>query len=211
MLSTVHNASPAEVAYRRDLRAALARELHDGPIRELNNSVVRLESFRTVSDSPDMQVAITVIEEHVRAALKSLRNVIGELRDEAPQEDLAVAIKSMIDGYRKSTPSDFTLVISPSWPELVPARIALHLMRIVQEAVQNAIRHGRPRHILLELQADPERLEVRVSDDGSGIGSGLPEGAGILGMRERATPLGGGLTVRHRHPGTEIHVQAPLR
>lgn len=210
-MPTAQDISPAEAGYRRDLRAALARELHDGPIRELNVCVVRLESFRMVSDSPDMQVAISATEEHVRAALTSIRNIIGELRDEAPQEDLAATIQSMIERYRKSSGADFTLVISPSWPELVPARVALHLMRIVQEAMQNAIRHGRPRHILVELQADREHLELSISDDGRGIGSGVPEGAGMLGMRERAALLGGGLIVRHRHPGTEIHVEAPLR
>ncbi len=210
-MSTAQDVSPAEAGYRRDLRTALARELHDGPIRELNVCVVRLESFRMISDSPNMQVAITTIEEHVRAALTSIRNIIGELRDEAPQEDLAATIQSMIERYRKTGRADFTLVISPSWPELVPARIALNLLRIVQEAVQNAIQHGRAQHILLELQADRERLDVSVSDDGRGIRSGTPEGAGMLGMRERAALIGGGLTLRQRHPGTEVHVEAPLR
>lgn len=208
---TSQELSPAEAGYRSDLRAALARELHDGPIQELNACVVRLESFRMVSDSPDMQVAITRVEEHVRAALRSLRHMIGELRDEAPQEDLAATVQSMVDRLRKSSHADFTVVISPSWPELVPARLALNLLRIVQEAVQNAIRHGRARHILLELQADHERLDMSVSDDGHGIRTGTPDGAGILGMRERAALIGGCLTLRHRRPGTEVHVEAPLR
>lgn len=210
-MPTAQDMSPVEAGYRRELRAALARELHDGPIRELNVCVVRLESFRMASDSPDMQVAITMIEDHVRGALKALRNISGELRDAAPGEDLAASIQSMIDEYRKTSRADLTLVISPSWPELVPARVALNLMRIVQEAMQNAIGHGRPRHILVELQADREHLELSISDDGRGIGSRIAEGAGMLGMRERAALLGGGLIVRHRHPGTEIHVEAPLR
>ena len=210
-VSMTHVPSRVDAVDRRELRASIARELHDGPIRELSACVVRLESFRSISDNPQMQVAISAIEEHARAALMSLRNLIRDLRDEAPQEDLPAAIQSMIDRYRKSSRAEFTVVISPDWPDLIPGPIALNLLRIVQEAVHNAVHHGRAHHVLVELNAHPDLFKVTVSDDGHGIAPGTPEGAGMLGMRERAALVGGRLAVRHRHPGTEVHVEAPLR
>lgn len=203
-------ADPITDEYKRDLRAAIARELHDGPIRELTGCVLRLEAYRSVSDSPEMQLAISAVEEHARAALMSLRRMIRDLRDEAPDEDLRAAIESMIERNRSSSRVEFTLVTSPAWPELIPGQVSLNLLRIVQEAVNNALRHGDAGHILVELATDDDHVVVTVSDDGSGIAPGTPPGTGIVGMRERAALLGGRLAMRGRRPGTEIRIEAPL-
>jgi two-component system sensor histidine kinase UhpB len=197
--------------YRRNLRASIARELHDGPIRELTACVLRLEGFRSASPNSEMQIAISAVEEHARAALMSLRRVIRDLRDESPEEELATAIRSMIDRYRASSDAEFTVVISPAWPDLIPGFVVLNLLRVVEEAVSNAIQHGRARRIVLELKAESNHLVASVSDDGHGIPAGTPPGTGMLGMRERAALLGGHLEVRHRHPGTEVRVEAPLQ
>ncbi len=196
--------------YRRDLRASIARELHDGPIRELTGCVVRLEAYRSVSENPEMQLAISAVEEHARAALMSLRRIIRDLRDEAPEEDLLTAVESMIERTRSSSSAEFTLVTSPDWPELIPGHVALNLLRVVQEAVHNALRHGDASHIVLELTAAENLVAVTVSDDGKGIPAHTPPGSGIRGMRERAALLGGRLVVRGRHPGTEVRIEAPL-
>jgi two-component system sensor histidine kinase UhpB len=209
-LSTTHVTSRVDADYRRDLRASIARELHDGPIRELTACIVRLENFRSVNDNPHMQMAISAIEEHARASLMSMRNLIRDLRDEAPHEDLPDAIQSMIERYRKSSAAEFTLVVSPEWPQLIPGPIALNLLRILQEAVHNAVLHGGAHHILLELSARPGRLKLTVSDDGKGIVPGTPEGSGMLGMRERVALIGGRLIVRHRRHGTAIDVEVPF-
>ena len=209
-LTTSEARGPADLQYRLRLRASIARDVHDGPIRELTVRVVRLEGFRAVSDNPDMQLAISAVEEHVRTALMSLRRLIRGLRGEPPEEDLASTIRSMIDRCRPSTDAEIALVASPEWRHLVPGPVALNLLGIVQESVNNAIRHGSAGHILVELKADPDHLEVSVADDGRGIATDFLRGTGTLGMRERAALLGGRLTVRRRHPGTAIHVAVPL-
>ena len=135
----------------------------------------------------------------------------SDIRGEAPEEELATAIHSMIDRYRASTDVEFTVVTSPAWPDLIPGFVELNLLRVVQEAVNNAVRHGRARRIVLEFEADSTHLVASVSDDGHGIPAGTPPGTGMLGMRERAALLGGRLEVRHRHPGTEVRVDAPLQ
>ncbi|HET9783177.1 MAG TPA: ATP-binding protein, partial [Candidatus Dormibacteraeota bacterium] len=199
-----------ELDYRRALRVALARELHDGPMQELNACVMRLENFRVASSNSAMQFAITAVEQHVRAALMSLRQITRELRDEPPEEDVGAAILELVSRYRGATEAEVRAVISPAWPSALPGPMALHLVRIVQEAVNNAVLHARATHILIELTAEPNRLMAVVSDDGCGIGPGMTEGTGIFGMRERATILGGRLTVRPRHPGTTVRVEVPI-
>jgi len=139
----------------------------------------------------------------------SMRNLIRDLRDEAPDEDLPDAIQALIERYRKTSAAEFRLVVSPDWPQRIPGPVALSLLRIVQEAVHNAVRHGAPHHVLLELRTRPGCLRVTVSDDGKGIFPGTPEGAGMIGMRERVALIGGRLEVRHRRHGTVIDVETP--
>jgi signal transduction histidine kinase len=203
-------ASSVEEGYRRELRAAIARELHDGAIQSLTACVLRLETFRGMSDNPAMQSAISEVEEDARMALVSLRHMIRDLRDEAPLEDLAATVRAMAARYQESTGAEVTVVVSPTWQELIPGEVALNLLRVVQEAITNAVRHGRARHVVLELKADDRFLVVSIADDGRGIPPEVPSGEGVLGMRERAALLGGRLVERHRHPGTEIRIEAPL-
>ena len=65
----------------RNLRRELARQLHDGPIQQLSACVLRLETFRFANTSDEMQAAITDVEQDVRAAVGSLRDIVSGLRD----------------------------------------------------------------------------------------------------------------------------------
>lgn len=199
-----------ETEYRQELRASIARDLHDGPIRELTASVLRLEEFRALSPNRQMQLAISAVEEHVRAALMSLRRTIRDLRDEAPREDLAPAIQSMLDRYAASSGVELSLVVSPAWPNALPDPINLNVLRIVQEAVSNAVLHAGCAHVLVELKAERDHLRAVVSDDGQGIDARAVEGGGLPGMRERAALIGGRLTVRGRQPGTRVQLDVTL-
>lgn len=202
--------TPSKEESPHELRAALARELHDGPMQELNACVMRLENSRVASGNPEMQRAISAVEQHVRAALMSLRRITRELRDEPLEEDVGSAVLELVSRYSGDTAAELRAVISPAWPRVLPAPMAFHLVRIVQEAINNAVLHARATHILIELTAEADRLVAVVSDDGCGIGVGVQEGTGIFGMRERATILGGRLTVRPRHPGTTVRVEIPI-
>jgi len=196
--------------YRRELRLELARELHDGPIQSLTESVMRLEGYRAAAPSGEMQAAISDIEEGVRIALLSLRRLIGDLRDEPQDDDFAKRMRAMAARYRASTGVEVVVVASPDWPGRLPAATAVNLFRIAQEAVTNAIRHGGARHLLVELGADNRALTLDVADDGSGMPEEAMPGSGLIGMRERAAMLGGRMLIRRRDPGTEVRIEVPL-
>ena len=92
-------------------------------------------------------------------------------------------------------------------------RRAKHVFRIVQEAVNNAVRHGKPTHIAISLEQVEGRLEVAVTDDGNGLKE-TPEGQpgiGLESMRQRAQLLGGDLSVQPRTDGgTVVRCWMPL-
>ena len=94
----------------------------------------------------------------------------------------------------------------PEWVELPDHPTATQLLRIAQEAVSNALRHGRPRHIGLTLLPEPNGLRLRIEDDGIGIQSGPDQGDG-LGLRImqfRAGVIGGVLQISPSHGGGTV-------
>ena len=204
------HAGPVEPQTAGALRAAVARELHDGAIRDLTYSVVRLEAFRAASDNPGMQAAISEIEDHARTALASLRRIIGDLRDQPLEEDLVASVRRMVESYAPPVSRRITLLASPTFPDLIPGHIAVNLARTIQEALSNAVQHSSAENILIELRADRGKLVIEVSDDGCGISGNSPKGSGMIGMRERVALLGGRLTFRHRSPGTAVHIEVPV-
>jgi signal transduction histidine kinase len=106
------------------------------------------------------------------------------------------------------------LWISRSWPATLPPETCIHVLRIVQEATNNANKHGGATKIHVGLRVAPDgALMVSVSDDGRGMVSPdyqKPLGIGIVGMHERASLMGGELTIRSRNlRGTTVIARLP--
>lgn len=89
---------------------------------------------------------------------------------------------------------------------------AMHLYRIAQEAVSNAIRHGHARHVAIELAVRRGMVVLRVVDDGAGfaVGAAAMTGLGLMTMEVRARTLGGRLEIQpRRNGGTEVRCTVP--
>jgi len=99
-------------------------------------------------------------------------------------------------------------------PDRLPHDLTLCLFRIVQEALQNAVRHGSARKVSLDLEGGPKGLTLAIVDDGVGFDADAvaAKGLGLISMRERLEPLGGTLEI-HSRPGTgtrlNVFVPAP--
>jgi PAS domain S-box-containing protein len=89
---------------------------------------------------------------------------------------------------------------------------SIHLYRICQEAISNAVRHGRPRRVVVDLSTVGDRLILTVADDGRGIPEPLPQhGLGLYTMSYRAQMMGGSVTVERRMPqGTVVTCSMPI-
>jgi len=90
--------------------------------------------------------------------------------------------------------------------------VATHLFRLAQEAVSNAIKHGKARRISIHLKADPGRIYLAVTDNGKGFPAKMPKtkGMGLRIMQSRTGMIGGTLTIeRNAGGGTSIICSAP--
>jgi signal transduction histidine kinase len=84
------------------------------------------------------------------------------------------------------------------------------LLRIVREAVTNAVRHGEAKHVSVSF-TNGDGLLLRVEDDGSGFDPTVANGGGfgLVTMRERACALGGQLALASSESGTVVEVSIP--
>jgi signal transduction histidine kinase len=102
-------------------------------------------------------------------------------------------------------------------PVPLPQDAKDQVLRIAQEAITNAVRHGQPANAVVFLSYEPGAVRLRVRDDGIGfeVANGPSQNGGrfgLLGMRERAERLGGQLTVRSQvGEGTEVELVVPIR
>ena len=196
---------------RREERARLQRDLHDGLGPVLGGITLRAEAAHNLVSSgadPDRVVEqLESIGTDAEGAVAEIRRLIDELRPTALgeaglAEAVEVAVASLADGLVRRVALDL--------PDALGSRTEVAAYRIVVEAVRNVVRHAEAHTVTVEGRVEREELVLSVGDDGRGLGE-APPGVGIRAMTDRATELGGSLTVRdHEAGGTEVIARLPL-
>jgi signal transduction histidine kinase len=197
----------ARAAAQRDLalgaseaeRARLAADLHDGPLQDL---LLLARSLEARNDPGGARLARDVADE--------LREMSGDLRLPV-LDDLGAgpALDWLAARVRRMTGLD----VATEWEAdgRPPGQVELAAFRIAQEAVSNAIRHGRPPvRVRCRSTADSLRLAVEDAGDGRGVDvlalhtAPEPTRRGMLGMAQRADQIGATLDVRRGEGGGTI-------
>ena len=140
-----------------------------------------------------------------------VRDILGRLRPtEIVELGLSAAIGELVDFWRSRRPGiGFELQLAPD-AEL-PHALRETLYRVVQEGLNNAVRHGRPHHVKLEISAPRAGwITATVADDGAYAGTPGPAGFGLIGMRERVARLRGHLVIDPGAPGRGWTITARL-
>ncbi len=199
----------------REEQARIARELHDVIAHSVSVIVVQAGAADHVFDArPDeARAALRSIELAARDAQRELNRLLTAVRPDAhddpthPQPGLA-RLDELAVPLRAAGLSVDVRREGPVRP--LPAGVDLSAYRIVQEALTNTLRHARGTRAEVTLRYSAELLELDVLDNGRGSAAvdGTP-GYGILGMRERATMLGGTLEAGPV-PGGGFRVSASL-
>jgi signal transduction histidine kinase len=197
---TAYQRELAELAVHRE-RRRIARELHDGIAQEL--AFIRTQAVRLRPGVDDPAARIMLAAER---ALDESRHAIATLaRPVDASLDASVSQAAEEVAARESIRLELELAPGLHAPDAVHDA----LMRIVREAVSNAIRHGKARSVLVRLTRT-DGLRLCVEDDGVGLGAGPGPGFGLTSMRERAHALGGTVEVSHRRPrGVLVEVRLP--
>ncbi len=201
-------------------RTDLARDLHDevGPFlfavhldaASIEQAVVSGRSADVLDRAHAIREAVGHMQRHVRAMLHRLRSV-------SPVEGgLAPALDNLVAFWRARQPTiRYSIDVSVDEDGIDDPTLAA-IYRLVQEGLNNAVRHGRPERIEIAVQPmESGEIVVRVADDGTGLAEFGPPGSGFVGlgfrgMRERVEGLGGSLRLGPGEDGKGTVVTARL-
>lgn len=222
LTSDLQHSREAIISSREEERRRLRRDIHDGlgvqlAALSMQTGVIR----RQVRDNPDgADAALIEMRQEIRVAMDDVRRLVHGLRPPALDElGLAGAIRARLDRIRLAddgetgSPSRVEVEILPPTLPNLPAAVEVAVLRIVDEAVTNVLRHAGARHIAVRLVVEDQALILWVEDDGVGMartGSPIVPGVGLRSMRERAYELGGTLEIGPREGGgTSVVARLP--
>ena len=197
-------------------RNRIARELHDTLEQDLAGITMQLDlASDCFREAPRVaQQALETARSMSRHSMVEARRSVWDLRCHLLENgDLISAIRHEVAALesRDHVKIDFQVTGTPT---RLSGPVEMNLLRIAQEAVANAIKHGRARQIHVNLQYDPKRVCLSVADDGEGFSEKATPQAGhfgLLDMRERAQSLGSRLVLDTAPgQGTRIAVEAPV-
>jgi ligand-binding sensor domain-containing protein len=199
-------------------RTRIAREIHDNLAQEMSGISVQLEVVaRTMP--PEAEAARTHLDRartQVRHGIAEARRYVWDLRSPALENnDLPTALSETARRLTNETAIQTQVEVNGTFRPL-PRLVEDNLLRIGQEALNNAVKHAQAQRIFVNLVFDARRVQLSVRDDGRGFdnqaaSNGQAGHFGLIGMRERAERIGGTLSIQSTEgSGTEVVADVPI-
>jgi signal transduction histidine kinase len=186
-------------------RRLIGHDLHDSLCQHLTATALAGQvlgeklAASALPEATDASRVVELVEEGITLA-RNLARGLSPLQLET--DGLAVAMESLAETATDQFKVDCQFTCDDeSLPENIVA--ATHLYRIAQEAISNAVRHGKAKRITVAIEARDKELTLRIEDDGVGVPESLPrhKGMGLRIMAHRAAILGGTFSVGRRPSG----------
>jgi len=181
-------------------RGRLARELHDSVTQLLYSINLFAKAGRDAYKLDHFEQGdkyLSRLEDTTSQAVKEMRLLLYELRPpELEQEGLLGTIQLRLDAVEGRAGVKTQLLVNSAVD--IPKAIEGELYYLIQEALNNVLKHARATSVTIEIEADRDQISVKITDDGVGFDpdSLLNRGGmGLVNMRERTEKLGGELTV----------------
>ena len=196
-------------------RRRIAAELHDSLGQNL--LLIKNRAQLALADqtaSADLRLQLEVISQLVLQTVGEIRQISRDLHPrQLDHLGLTRALEEMIEGAAQSSGVAIERKLD-SVDDVFSAEAAANLYRVVQESLNNILKHSGTNWARIELERDLREVLVRVRDNGCGFDAGEASRAGGIGLRnmtERVQMLGGKLTVDSQpHQGTRIEVTIPI-
>jgi len=187
-------------------RKSLARELHDEVSQSLGAMLVDLSNLRENSGHLESAKLIG------NKVLNSIRNICLLLRP-SMLDDLGLIAALHWQARETLRRSGISVSVTADDADMdLPDAYRTTVYRVVQEALQNVMRHSGAKHVEIVIRREQERLVVIVQDDGKGFDPEMTRGLGLLGMQERVNRLDGTLQINSEPgKGTILNLILPLQ
>ena len=203
-------------------RQRIARELHDVVAHHMSVIAIQAEAgpYKVQDPPKELVESFAEIRASALSGLKELRRVLGVLRSDTPDTAPQPGLDDLEELLESARSAGLTVTSATSGTARpLPAGVDLSAYRIIQEALSNAMRHAPGAAVQVKLYYGDAALVVEIRNDHCPPGTRAPAeqdgapgeggGHGIIGMRERATMLGGHLQAGPTEKG-EFLVTAAL-
>ncbi|GAB2929874.1 GAF domain-containing sensor histidine kinase [Streptomyces mayteni] len=196
-------------------RARLAHELHDAVAQKLFSLRLTAQAAATLIDRDPRRARdeLRQVTQLAAEAADELRAAVIELRPAALDEDgLVATLRAQTQVLDRAHPASVTFDCRDH--RALPAQQEEAVLRVAQEALHNALRHGAPAGVRVALTRRGTATVLRITDDGTGFDPDAVRSAGrhlgLVSMRDRASAVGGSLTVQSAPgKGTVIEMEVP--
>lgn len=201
---------------REEDRKYIAREIHDELGQLLAALHLELSLLKGVENSKNEKVEVIRrnMSELVDKATQSVRGVAEHLRPASLGLGIISALKKLTDEFRKHSGLSCRLHLTQAPVDLDEDQ-TVAIFRIVQESLTNVARHAEASRVEITLSRNADDLIVEVRDNGKGFDSAdaaRKKSFGLLGMRERAAVLGGGIDITSiPRQGTVVSLHMPIK
>jgi signal transduction histidine kinase len=199
-----------------DVKQWLARELHDSVAQTLTGMIIEIERFKSEQLGQNAVLAeLEVLQDASRRVLASLRSTMRELREEPRDVLLSEWLTQLLQEFSEETGIATRLTGVESWPPHLSTHAAINVSRIVEEALRNVRNHSAAACVLVAFDGGDGLASMRIQDDGRGAVRAPKSMSwlrmGTLGMKERATLLGGDLELTFTPgQGTTVILTLPM-
>jgi len=198
-----------------DERRSLARELHD----ELGQYVSAIKIFtQNIKNQAKGNELIATSAESVTSAANQIydgmHNIIRKLRPGSLDNlGLVETINDLVGVWQKQYPA-IKVIFKHNKVENLSEEISINIYRIIQEGMNNCLKHADASEVKIDLMANKRFLKITFSDNGKGFDTNILKASkqfGIVGMRERIQGLGGKFELQSDQNGTIITGLIPAK
>ncbi len=202
-------------------RKRVAREIHDGPAQSMSNAVIKAEICEKLLDinMSEAKTELQNLKKVMRDSLQEVRRIIYNLRPMALDDlGLLPTLERYVISFKETTGINVTFKYR-GIDEATKPVIALTVFRIVQEALNNVLKHSYSKTAGVILEKVDDKLNIIIFDNGVGFdpktikmtNTDLSGGFGLFSMKERVALLEGELSITSEDKkGTRLNIQIPL-
>ena len=193
-------------------RSRVARDLHDDISQQMALLEMDLEQLAAVVQGTAQDLTHDTLQ-RAQEIGRSVHDLSHRLH---PAKLRLIGLVAALQGLRRELSSQNIEIAftHENVPASLPEELAICLFRIVQEALQNAIKYSRGRHVSVDLRGSAAGLQLTIVDDGVGfdVDQTWRKGLGLISMRERLEAVGGSIKIHSRSGvGTRLEISVPLR
>jgi signal transduction histidine kinase len=208
--------SEAAARSRAEERFRLARDVHDVLSHSLGTIGVQagVAAHVTTLGTDELREVLRGVESGARSSLSELKALLQRERADIDVDDVASSpLSAALAGIARNAENAGVAVRLDAEEaiDVLPADVRTTVLRIVQEAVTNVIRHAAASSVVVTLDVSSETVAVSVEDDGQGSQGGIRPGHGLMGMHERVELLDGTLEIASSASGFRVSAALPLQ